>query len=144
MKKHLILKSLLLIAGLALVVTTGHSAKLGLKGDVFEGKLFPPKLVMQNRDEINMTKKQFTTMRGIIVEVQTSVAEHEWDMQEAYKRVLAELDESPVDEARVLENIRAVLQAENQVKLSQITMLIKIRNLLSTEQVETLKQKTGH
>ena len=144
MNKHIFIKSLLLILGLALVTTTGHARGLGLKGDVFKGKLFPPKMIMENRDELNMTKKQFTTMRGIIVEVQTSVAEHQWDMQEAYKLVLAELDKSPIDEAHVLENIRAVLKAENQVKLSQVTMLIKIRNLLTTDQVEYLRQKTGN
>ena len=144
MKKHNFLTSLILVFSLVLVTATGHARGLGLKGDVFKGKLFPPKMIMENRDELNMTKKQFTTIRGIIVEVQTSVAEHEWDMQEAYKLVLAELDKSPVNEARVLENVRTVLMAENQVKLSQVTMLIKVRNLLTAEQVEYLKQKTGN
>ena len=144
MKKHIFLTSFLIVISLALVTATGQTRGLGGKGDVFKGKLFPPKMIMQNRDELDMTKKQFTTMRGIILEVQTGVAEHEWDMQEAYKRVLAELDQSPIDEAQVLENIRAVLTAENNVKLSQVTMLIRLRNLLTAEQVEILRQKTGN
>jgi hypothetical protein len=44
------------------------------------------------------------------------VAEHEWDLREAYQRAMTNLDESPVDEDKVLKNIEAVLQAENQVK----------------------------
>ena len=62
-------------------------------------------------------------------------------MREAYRRVLVELDEIPINENKVLENIRAVLQAENQVKLLQVTMLIKIRNLLTQEQFEYLRKQ---
>ncbi len=143
MNKRIFFNSSIFLICLALVSSAGLARGLGGKGDVFRGKLFPPKIIMQHREDLGLTKKQFTAIRGIVVEVQTGVAEHEWDMQEAYRRVLAELDETPVDVDRTLEYIRVVLLAENQVKLAQVTMLIKLRNLLTDKQIKFLKDQAG-
>ena len=72
------------------------------------------------------------------------MAEHEWDLREAYQKVLSDLDDSPIDEDKVLENVEAALRAENQVKKLQVAMLIKLRNLLTDEQAEYLRTVTGH
>ena len=143
MNKPMFFNSSIFLTCLVLASSAGLARGLGGKGDVFKGKLFPPKIIMQHREDLGLTKKQFTAIRGIVVEVQTGIAEHQWDMQEAYRRVLSNLDESPIDEKQVLENIRAVLMAENQVKLSQVTMLIRLRNLLTDEQIEYLKDQVG-
>ena len=66
--------------------------------DVFKGKLFAPQIILEHRDALGLTKEQFTAIRAAVVEVQSGVAGHEWDLREAYMEVLARLDESPVDE----------------------------------------------
>ncbi len=107
--------------------------------DIFKGKLFPPNVVLENRGELDLTREQYTAIRAAVVEVQTQVAEHEWDMQEAYTSVLESLDEQPLDEQQIISKVKAVLAAENKVKLAQMGMLIRIRNLLSDEQIEFLE-----
>lgn len=107
--------------------------------DIFRGKLFPPNVVLEYREELALTKAQYTEIREAVVAVQAEVAGHEWDMQEAYSRVLNLLDQRPLDEALVTREVTAVLQAENKVKLAQMTMLVKIRNLLNDEQVAFLE-----
>ncbi|MEM1176156.1 MAG: hypothetical protein AAGI27_15200 [Pseudomonadota bacterium] len=107
--------------------------------DVFEGKLFPPNVVLEYREELKLTKAQYTEIRAAVVSVQAEVAEHEWDMQEAYSRVMNLLDKRPLDESLVTREVTAVLQAENKVKLAQMTMLVRIRNLLDEEQVAFLE-----
>ena len=107
--------------------------------DIFKGKLFPPNVVMENRAELDLTREQYTAIRAAVVEVQTQVAEHEWDMQEAYTGVLESLDARPLDEQQIISKVKAVLAAENKVKLAQMGMLIRIRNLLSDEQIEILE-----
>ena len=114
MKKSMFSRTALLLLCLTLLSSTGFARGLGGKGDVFKGKLFPPNIIMENREALGLTKKQFTAIRAVVVEVQTSVAEHEWDMQDAYRRVLEKLDESPINEDQVLENIRAVLKAASR------------------------------
>lgn len=107
--------------------------------DVFKGKLFPPNIILEHQDELGLSKDQFTAIRAAVVEVQSNVAEHEWDMREAYQQVMARLDDETIDEDAVLQNIDAVLRAENEVKKLQVQMLITLRNLLTDEQIEYLR-----
>lgn len=115
----------------------------GPKEDVFKGKLFPPNVILENQDVLGLSKEQFTKIRAAVVEVQGNIAGHEWDMQEAYMKLMAELDQSPVDEDRVLEHANTALLAENQVKKQQMRMLVRLKNLLTAEQIAYLESIHG-
>lgn len=139
------IKNLIPLAGICLLLlsSVAHAQGQGNQKDVFKGKLFPPNIILEHQDELGLSKEQFTAIRAAVVEVQANVAEHEWDLREAYQRVLSELDESPIDEDAVLDNVEAALRAENQVKKLQVAMLIKLRNLLTDEQVAYLQSVNG-
>ena len=107
--------------------------------DVFQGKLFAPNVILEHRDQLQLSKEQFTAIRQAVVEVQAGVAEHEWDMQEAYQALMLELDKSPIDEDKVLKHASQALLAENQVKQKQMAMLVRLKNLLTAEQIEYLE-----
>jgi hypothetical protein len=97
---------------------------------------------MEHQNELGLSKEQFTAIRAAVVEVQSNVAGYEWDLREAFQRVLAQLDESPIDEDKVIDSLQIALQAENEVKKQQVAMLIKLRNLLTDEQAEYLQSVT--
>ena len=123
------------------IVCLGSGAALAAENskDVFKGKLFAPNIILENRDQLELSKEQFTAIRAAVVEVQAGVAEHEWDMQEAYQALMLELDKSPVDEDKVLEFADRALLAENQVKKKQMAMLVRLKNLLTQEQIRYLE-----
>ena len=127
------MKGLLLILAAGCLLA-GPAGAQGQKGDVFKGKLFPPNVILENQAELGLSKEQFTAIKQAVVEVQANVAEHEWDVREAYMSIMAELDNSPINEDKALEYVNAALLAENQVKKEQMTMLIRLRNLLTDEQ----------
>ena len=131
-------KKLLLLFTVAFIGASMASAA-GPKEDVFKGKLFAPNVILENQDELKLSKQQLENIRVAVVEVQGSVAEHEWDVREAYQELMAELDKSPIDEDRVLEFASAALLAENEVKKKQMRMLIRLRNVLTEEQVAFLE-----
>lgn len=112
--------------------------------DVFKGKLFAPNIILENRDQLQLSKDQFTAIRAAVVEVQAGVAEHEWDMQEAYQALMLELDRTPVDENKVLEYASTALLAENQVKQKQMVMLVRLKNLLTADQISYLESTYRH
>jgi len=124
---------------LMLVASGAFAQGPGRQHDVFKGKLFPPNAILEHQAELHLTKEQFTAIRAAVVEVQANVAEHEWDLREAYQRVLADLDDTPIDEDKVLRNVEAALLAENEVKKMQVAMLIRLRNLLTDEQMSYLQ-----
>lgn len=135
------IRTFLPFAGLCLVlIAAGANAQRpGPQKDPFQGKLFAPNVILDNRDELNLTREQLTAIRAAVVEVQGDIAEHEWDLREAYQQVLADLDESPVDEEKILAGVEKALLAENEVKKRQVALLIKLRNLLTDEQMEILQ-----
>lgn len=137
MRKQLLLGVLAVLLGMS-VATAAQS-----KADVFKGKLFPPNLILEHQDALRLSKEQFTAIRAAVIEVQANVAEHEWDLREAYMNVMSELDKSPVDEQRVMEFVDRALVAENQVKKEQVAMLVRLRNLLTDEQVAYLEAQHG-
>ena len=113
------------------------------KANPFEGKLFPPNVILENQAQLGLTKEQFTEIRAAVVAVQADVAEFEWDMREAYLNIMAELEKNPIDEKTVLEYANTALLAENQVKKRQMAMLIRLKNLLTDEQVAYLESRHG-
>jgi Spy/CpxP family protein refolding chaperone len=129
------------LAALVLLILAGSAWAQGQgpQKDPFRGKLFAPNVILQHQDELGLSKAQFTAIRAAVVDVQGAVAEHEWDLREAYMQAMEDLDESPVDEAKVLESIQAALSAENEVKKLQVGLLIKLRNLLTDEQLAYLQ-----
>ncbi|MGB5257576.1 MAG: hypothetical protein WBN07_15385 [Woeseiaceae bacterium] len=123
------------------IVMLGMSTALaaGPKEDVFKGKLFPPNVILEHQVELELSEAQFKAIRAAVVEVQGGVAEHEWDMKEAYQALMQELDKAPIDEKRVLQHASKALLAENQVKKKQMAMLVRLKNLLTAEQVSYLE-----
>jgi len=140
------IRNSLTLLGLCLVLfsTVGSAQGVGQQKDVFKGKLFAPKIILENQDALGLSKEQFTAIKAAVVEVQAGVAEHEWDLREAYMKVMADLDEVPVNEDKVMVNVEAALLAENQVKKRQVAMLIRLRNLLTEEQVQYLQSLRGN
>ena len=141
MKKGNLFTSMIVTAVAAMLVALPAAAQD--KKDPFKGKLFAPNVILENQAELNLSKEQFTKIRAAVVEVQGNVAEHEWDMREAYLRIMEELDKSPIDEDAVLEHAETALLAENQVKKHQMAMLVRLKNLLTDEQIAILETKHG-
>lgn len=132
-------KGIVIIACLMLCVGVAVAQDRGGKPDPFKGKLFAPDIILKNQTELNLTKEQFTGIKAAVVDVQANVAEHEWDLRQAYQKIMAELDQKPIDEKKVLENVNDALLAENQVKKQQVAMLIRLKNLLNDDQIAYLE-----
>jgi len=139
MSKRSLMRMPLLLVFLSLISSVALAEGPPGKKDVFKGKLFAPNIILEHQDELDLTKEQFTAIKTAVVEVQANIAEHEWDLREAYMQTLASLDESPIDEEKVLKSVKKALLAENQVKQLQVRMLIRLRMLLTDEQVEYLQ-----
>lgn len=129
----------LLVLLAATLFGAGIAAAAGPKEDVFKGKLFAPNVILEHQAELELSKDQFTAIKKAVLEVQANVAEHEWDMREAYQNIMRVLDASPIDEDEAITHVSTALLAENEVKKEQMTMLIRLRNLLTAEQIAYLE-----
>lgn len=89
-------KKILPVAGIYLILLAPMVAaqNQGVPKDVFQGKLFALNIILERQGAPGLSKEQYTAIRAAVVVVQGSIAEHEWDLRQAYQKVLADLDES--------------------------------------------------
>ena len=131
----------LLTLALVLATLTVSPQVVADEPDPFEGRLLPLELVMSFRKEIDLTKEQNREIGQLVVELQKSVAEKQWQMQSAYFDLIEALDEEKIDEEHTIGLVDTAVGTENEIKLEQIRFLIRIRNMLDENQIAFLREK---
>src|SRR5262249_48605594 len=102
--------------------------------------VFPPEIVMQNQEAIGLTQEQKDALKAELRKAQTEFTEQQWRLQEEVEKVARLMKQARVDEAQALAQLDKVLQAEQQIKRAQISLLISIKNKLTQEQQNLLQE----
>jgi Spy/CpxP family protein refolding chaperone len=123
---------------LAFTVDKGSNVVTPANSD-FSQHLFPPELIMQNQGRLRITESQREAILQEIYKVQATAAQVQWRVSDESEKLNALLERENVSEAQVLEQARQMIMFETAVKQAQLSMLIRVRNLLTLEQRETLK-----
>ena len=100
--------------------------------------LFPPELIMQHRRAINLTDEQRDTISRMIQELQGKVMSLQWELLDDMEALTEVLDRPRVDLDRALDQLDTVLEQEKRVKQAHLEMLIRIKNVLRPDQLESL------
>ncbi len=109
--------------------------------DPFGDRVLPIELVMAFRKQIDLTPAQSKALGEMVVALQTTVAGKQWEMQSTYFELLEVLDEPTIDEARATALAKRAIDSENDIKIEQLRLLIRLRNLLNTKQIDYLRAR---
>ena len=134
MKSYLVLFVLLLLGA----VSWGQGPQPA--DDPIAQNLFPPELVMKYRQEINLDEGQSKALKEAIQKAQTKFLDMQWDMQSEAEKLVQLLKARPVDENAVLAQVDQVLNREREIKKTQISLLVRIKNLLTDAQQSKLME----
>ena len=108
--------------------------------DPIADNLFPPDLVLSNQKAIGLEETQRNFVRSEVLKAQTRFTELQFQLQDAMEILTGLLKQNPVDEALVLAQLEKVLNAEREVKRTQIALMVRIKNKLTPEQQTHLRQ----
>jgi Spy/CpxP family protein refolding chaperone len=103
-------------------------------------QLFPPEMVMGHQEELGLQEKQRAAIRSEVHKVQSRFVDLQWQLSEDTEKMANLLRGTPIDEAKVLEQADKVMAQEREVKKMQLSMLVRIRNLLTPEQIAKLQE----
>jgi Spy/CpxP family protein refolding chaperone len=109
-----------------------------LTGSPFSQQLYPPELIMQNQSRLRITEAQRSAILEEIYKVQATATQVQWRVADESEK-LNQLLEREAPEAEVIAQIDRLMNWEGAVKRAQLSMLIRIRNLLTPEQKALLK-----
>ena len=108
--------------------------------DPIAKNVFPPELVMKYSQEIGLDDRQRAAVKDNVQSVQSKFLDLQWDLQEESQKMVRLLQAQPVNEAAVLAEVDKVLALEREIKRAQISLLVKIKNLLTEPQQAKLQE----
>jgi Spy/CpxP family protein refolding chaperone len=103
-------------------------------------QLFPPELIMSQSQRLHLDDKQRATIKNEVQNAQSKFFDLQWQLKEASDSMVELLQQTPVDEKRVLEQADKVMGYEREIKKIHLAMLIRIKNSLTPEQIAQLRQ----
>jgi Spy/CpxP family protein refolding chaperone len=133
--KTIILTSLGLLLA-SLMVT----AQQGKEEDPIAQSFFSPELVMQNQQSIGLTETQLTNIQKEIQAAQSEFMPLQWDLQKEMEKFKSLISKETLSESEVAAQLDRMLTIENRIKKRQILLMTRIKNALSREQQEKLRQ----
>ena len=119
--KIYILCVVLFLTGAAILTRTAlHAQQPSPPKDPFADSLFPPELIMQNQEAINLTDDQKNTLKAELRQAQTKFTELQWQLEDQAEKMATLLKQPRPDEQQVLAQLDKVLNAEREIKREQI------------------------
>lgn len=106
--------------------------------DPIAEQLFAPELIMKHQRDLALTEGQERTIKEAIQRAQARFFDTQWQMQREQSTLVQLLSARPVDETGVLAQVDRVLNLEREIKRAQLSLLIRIKNTLSDQQIAKL------
>jgi len=137
------------IFALAFVLVTANLAAQGPPpmggqrpgpGEDWARSFFPPELVMQHQTEIGLQDSQRASLTSAIQQAQSKFMDTQWKLSAEGEKMGRLLQGPQVDEAAVLDEVDRILNFEREIKKAQISLMVRIKNMLTPQQQAKLAE----
>jgi Spy/CpxP family protein refolding chaperone len=114
-----------------------------LQDDPLFRTLFPPELIMQHRQAIDLSDEQRDAISGLISDLQGRVLGLQWELATEVEELSGITGRPRVDLDRALDQMDSVLETEKEIKQAHLEMLVRIKNMLTPDQQARLEELRG-
>lgn len=104
-----------------------------------ESRLFPAELVMEHQGDIALEPAQRDAITKEIERGQAELVRLQWELSAEKEKLVKILDDPKVDEARSKAAATSLMDRENKIKAAHLSMLVRIKNLLTPAQQDKLR-----
>ena len=111
-----------------------------MRGPAFLRQLFPAMLIMQHQGDIGLTAAQRDAITKEMTDTQKAVVDLRWQLEEKTAALTKLLSAEKVDENAAMAQVDAVLKLEDQLKRLRLAFLIRVKNVLTPAQQDTLRK----
>jgi len=108
--------------------------------DPLRDSLFPPELVMQHQQAIGLSDEQKNFFKAELRQAQLHFTELQWKVQDEMEKLLAMIKQARIDEQQATAQLEKVLGVERDIKRTQLTLMIRLKNKLTPEQQSRLQE----
>src|SRR5579875_3825921 len=132
-----------LVLGCATAGALAHAQALGgrrMREPAFLRELFPPALIMQHQADIALTDAQRDAISKEMANAEKATVELRWQLEAKTAALGKLLAADTVDEAAALKQADEVLALEDRLKRLRLGFLIRVKNVLTPAQQDTLRK----
>jgi Spy/CpxP family protein refolding chaperone len=108
-------------------------------GDPIGEQVFPPELILQHQKAIGITDAQRTALVAEVKRVQGSLLDQQVELQRRVEKLVELMTPDRPDETQVLAQLDLVLAAEREVKRQHLSLVVRLKSLLTPDQIRTLR-----
>lgn len=116
----------------------GGGMRMRHHGDPLQGLMFPPEHILNMAEELNLTPEQKTSIRNEVKTNQPKFTDLQFQLQDQMQAFTKLLHADKTDEKAAMAALDQVLDTERQIKRLHVGMIVRIKNMLTKEQVEKL------
>lgn len=120
----------------------GPPAVDGPPGDRVTDLLFSPQLVMRNQAQLGITTEQREYIVEQIQEAQAEYTARTWELEGATEELALRIQQG-AEESLLLEQLDRVLELEREIKRARFLLSVRIRNILTPEQLSQVERLKG-
>jgi Spy/CpxP family protein refolding chaperone len=110
------------------------------RGPAFLRQLYPPSLIMRQQGELGLTPAQRDAISKEMTDAQKAMLDVRWQLEQKTEALDKLLATDKVDEAAALAQADEVMKLEDRMKRIRLGMLIRVKNVLTPAQQETLRK----
>jgi len=108
--------------------------------DPLAQNFFPPELLMQHRQSLSLTEEQKAVIKDELLKASARFSDLQWQMQDEMETMVGLTKGANIDEQKVLAELDKILNIEREVKRTQLTLSIRLKNKLTAEQQTKLME----
>ena len=108
--------------------------------DLMAENFFPPELIMQNQKALNLTADQQAAIRAEMQKTMAKFTDLQWQQSAEGETLDGLLKQERVDEKAALAQLDKLLAIEGDVKRLHFGTMVRVKNLLTTEQQSQLRE----
>jgi Spy/CpxP family protein refolding chaperone len=122
----------------------GGGGPVGRAGpaDPYSQYFFAPEVVMRNQLGISLTDDQRTKIIREMADAQAKFTELQWTLSGEEEKLLNLIRQPSPSEQAVMAQMDRILGMEHSLKRTQMTLLVRVKNVLTAEQQESLTRLT--
>lgn len=133
----------MIAASICFMATASSFAQENSKKDPMQEFFFPPELVMKYQNEVQLKNEQKEAIISSVEEAQKKFNRLQWNMKSEMTTLEKLLAENSINEVKTLEQLDKVLDQERQIKKTQVSLMVRIKNILTEEQKAKLNALRG-
>jgi Spy/CpxP family protein refolding chaperone len=104
-----------------------------------ESRLYPAETIMEHQAALALTPAQRDAIDKEAARAQADFLKLRWELDAEKEKLVKILDGDKIDEAKSRESAANLMRYENAIKAAHLEMLVRIKNVLTSEQQQKLR-----